>query len=144
MIAEGARFYHPFSHMEYYAMSQPPQFRYRLLYAGANLDLLKFLQDALKDEGWFVVRCADGGTALVLLKSGIGYHLLLFDEGLPDMSGKELVLRMRALEHRRGVPVILLSLKEGAAEGRRRVASEAAPFSSAGGCRQASAQVIRR
>jgi DNA-binding response OmpR family regulator len=119
MIAEGAPLYHPFSHMEHQVMPSPQRFRYRLLYVGADLDLFTFLQGALKDEGWFVVRCCDGGMALLLLRSGIGYHLLLFDEDLPDMSGRELALRMRAIQQRRGVPLILLSAKDGAEEARR-------------------------
>jgi DNA-binding response OmpR family regulator len=55
----------------------------------------------------------------MLLRSSIHYHLLLFDEGLPDMSGRKLALRMRALAHRKGVPLILLSVKDGAREAGR-------------------------
>jgi DNA-binding response OmpR family regulator len=91
---------------------------YRLLYVGNDLGLLEFVCGALKDEGCFVVRCPDGGTARLLLGSGIHYHLLMFDEELPDVSGRELARFVRSLEHRERTSLILLSAKGGAAEAR--------------------------
>jgi DNA-binding response OmpR family regulator len=51
------------------------------------------------------VRCPDG-SALTLIKE-ISYSLLLFDEVLPDMTGKELVQTVRSLEHREQTPIIV-------------------------------------
>lgn len=91
----------------------PPPSTYRLLYVGADLDLLEFLQNDLRGEGWFVVRASSGGLGLFFLAGRINYHLLLFDEMLPDMSGGELAQRTRSIEHRRDVPLILLSSAKG-------------------------------
>ncbi|HEX8137568.1 MAG TPA: response regulator [Pyrinomonadaceae bacterium] len=77
---------------------------------------MEFVQEALKGEGWFVVRCPGGSTAHLLLSSGIRYDLLMFDEELMGTSGIELVRLARSLEHRKRTPVILLSPKGGAAE----------------------------
>jgi DNA-binding response OmpR family regulator len=112
-------------------LPSPPKAKYRLLYAGADLGLMKFVQEALKADGWLVVRCPDGSMAKALLKSRIRYDLLMFDsleteprmpmrkrirydllmfdEVLPGRSGGQLVRLARSLEHRRETPVILLS-----------------------------------
>jgi len=110
--------------MEHRAISSPTQPRHRLLYVGNDLDLLTFVQDELKDEGWFIVRCPDGNTAHVLLSSGIQYDLLLFDDELPGTSGKEMVHLARSLEGRKRTPIILLSRKDSATEARDAGANE--------------------
>jgi DNA-binding response OmpR family regulator len=104
--------------MEHPAISSSTQPQYRLLYVGTDLNLMKFLQDELKHGGWFAVRCPDGKTARVLLNSQIHYDLLLFDDELPDTSGREIVRLARSLEHRQRTPIILLSLKDCAREAR--------------------------
>ena len=105
--------------MEYPAISSPPQPPRRLLYAGFDLKPLKPLREALKPEGWLVVRCPDGNTARLLLRSRIHYDLLLFDDELPGACGLELVRFARSLERRERTPIILLSLKDCAIEAQR-------------------------
>jgi DNA-binding response OmpR family regulator len=100
------------------AISLSVQPRYRLLYVGHELNLLKSLQDALKAEGWFVVRCPGGSLARVLLESEIHYDLLIFDDELPSTSGLELVGLARSLEHRALTPIILLSFGDCALDAR--------------------------
>jgi DNA-binding response OmpR family regulator len=74
-----------------------------MLYVGNDLALQKYLQSELGDCQ--VVRCPDG-SARTLIKE-ISYSLLLFDEVLPDMTGKELVQTVRSLEHRKKTPIIV-------------------------------------
>jgi CheY-like chemotaxis protein len=69
---------------------RPPfqkKFSYRILYAGNNLSLLKFLQEVLEDCQ--IVRCPNGSQARMFIKE-IKYSFLLFDEELPDTTGREL------------------------------------------------------
>jgi DNA-binding response OmpR family regulator len=79
------------------------------LYAGNDLSLLKSLQDELTDSrivrspGWSVTR---------LLIASINYSLLLFDEDLPDVTGKELEGHARALLHHTRTPIITLRVGE--------------------------------
>ncbi len=82
-----------------------PRPKYRILYAGNDLALLKSLKDAL--ENCLVVRCPDGGTARALIKSLIEYSLVLSDERLPGASGAELEEFARLLAHRKETPVII-------------------------------------
>jgi CheY-like chemotaxis protein len=83
-------------------------YRYRILYVGNDLALQKYLQSELGDCQ--IVRCPDG-SALVLIKQ-ISYSLLLFDEVLPDMTGKELSQTVRLLEHRKQTPMIVWKYSE--------------------------------
>jgi DNA-binding response OmpR family regulator len=69
---------------------RPPfqkKFSHRILYAGNDLSLLKFLQEILEDCQ--IVRCPNGAQAKLFIAQ-IKYSLLLFDEKLPDATGKEL------------------------------------------------------
>jgi DNA-binding response OmpR family regulator len=102
-----------------WSISSPPQARYRLLYVGADVGLSGFVQEALKGEGWFVVRCPGGSVAEVLLRCGIHYDLLMFDEELKGGSGSEMVRLARSLEQRKRTPVILLSRKAGGGKARQ-------------------------
>lgn len=53
--------------------------------------------------------CLSGMTALEILKTDATYGLIVLDNGLPGLSGLELILRIQAIAHRRGTPIIMLS-----------------------------------
>ena len=84
-------------------------YRYHVLYAGNDLTLLKSLKDRLTDGR--IVR-SPGGSVARLLIAKILYSLLLFDEDLPDMTGKELERYARALPHHARTPIITLRVGE--------------------------------
>jgi DNA-binding response OmpR family regulator len=84
-------------------------YRYHVPYAGIDLMLLKSLQDNFADSR--IVRSPSGSIAHTLMKS-ILYSLLLFDEDLPDMAGKELEGQARALPHHARTPIITLRVGE--------------------------------
>jgi CheY-like chemotaxis protein len=75
--------------------------------------------ETLTDEGWRVETCDDGRAALALLEGTTHYDLLLFDNGLPGVSGLELTERARQLRHRTHLPIVMLSASDCAAEARR-------------------------
>ena len=85
----------------------PKHWKYRILYVGSDLALTAFLQDELKWLDCFVVRCPDGRGARLFIDSDIDYSLLLFDDELPDMTGKELERFARKLSHRERTPIII-------------------------------------
>ena len=87
-----------------------------ILYAEDHAAIRLAVRETLEREGWRVVACADGATALAKLEGVESYALLIFDNLLPGLSGLELVRRARALAHRRSTPVVIVSASEAGAE----------------------------
>ena len=83
-----------------------PHYSHKILYVGHDLSLLKFLQEILED--CHVVRCPDGSQAKSFIER-INYSLLLLDEKLPDTTGLKMASFIRSLEHRKLMPIIILS-----------------------------------
>src|SRR5579885_861842 len=81
---------------------------YHILYAGDDDALPALLKDALYSRSYFVVR-SPVAIARTLIRSGIEYSLLLFDD---DSSGAELEAYARTLGHREGTPVMLIKRGE--------------------------------
>ena len=74
------------------------------------------VRDALEMEGFSVVTCVNGATALRMLEGKERYDLLLLDNDLPHVSGIELIRRVRQLPHRRRTPVVMFSAGDVQAE----------------------------
>jgi CheY-like chemotaxis protein len=81
----------------------------RILHVEDNQTVSAMVKETLESEGWEVEACADGMQALRRIKSDAHYDLLLLDYDLPGLNGVELLQKARALAHRRGIPVIVLS-----------------------------------
>jgi DNA-binding response OmpR family regulator len=64
-----------------------PRYSYRILYAGNDLLLTQFLKYTLADCQ--LIRCPNGWQARLFIKE-VKYSLLLFDEELPDTTGRAL------------------------------------------------------
>jgi CheY-like chemotaxis protein len=67
------------------------------------------IKETLENEGWRVEACADGAQGLRRIKGTAHYDLLLLDYDLPGLNGIELLQQARALAHRQGIPVVVLS-----------------------------------
>jgi CheY-like chemotaxis protein/Flp pilus assembly protein TadD len=81
----------------------------RILHVEDNQTVAGMIKETLESEGWQVEACTDGAEALERIKSDEQYDLLLLDYELPGLNGIELLHQARALAHRQGIPVILLS-----------------------------------
>lgn len=66
------------------------------------------LADILADEGYAVLEAERGARGLELALEHAP-ALILTDQGLPEMSGLELLERLRAGESTRHIPVVLIS-----------------------------------
>ena len=73
---------------------------------------------ALEAEGCRVEACADGADALSRLQRTAPYDLLILDHELPGLSGLDLTRHVRALAHRRHLPVIIFSAADRADDAR--------------------------
>jgi CheY-like chemotaxis protein len=71
--------------------------------------IAQLVRDLLTSEGWRVEVCIDGNAALNRLAGGASYDLLLLDNGLPHVSGMELVRYARRLPRYQQTPIIMLS-----------------------------------
>lgn len=80
-----------------------------ILYVEDHKLLLLYVKDMLETQGWSVETCQDGTKALEIIGSANPYDVLILDNGLPGLSGLELVRHARRLTHRRRTPIIMLS-----------------------------------
>jgi DNA-binding response OmpR family regulator len=60
-------------------------------------------------EGWTVATYRDGLRAVDALGGRAPYEAVLVSNRLHDMSGVELITRIRALDHRRDVPIVMVT-----------------------------------
>ena len=96
--------------------SRPKHWKHRILYVGRDHVLTSFLKDALEPLDCYVVRCPSGRCSYCLIESkmpyiggsAIKYSLFLFDEVLPDMTGKELAKFTRSVWHRKKTPILIV------------------------------------
>ena len=87
-----------------------------ILYAEDHRIVAEAVKDTLEVEGWRVVLCYDGATALKRMASEASYGLLIFDNHLPNINGLELVRYARRVPHRQRTPIIVLSASEASAD----------------------------
>ena len=85
--------------------------RGRILVADDEPHIRRILTTLLEAASFEVDPVADGPTALQHLEGDGGYDLVLLDIMMPGATGLEVLDRMRSLEHRRGVPVVILTAK---------------------------------
>lgn len=90
-------------------MSGPPL---TVLVVDDDAQILRALRTSLRARGYDVTTAPNGETALELLSTR-SPDLVILDLGLPGMSGREVIQRLRTWSHR---PVIVLSVRESHAE----------------------------
>lgn len=86
-------------------------FRGRILVADDEPHIRRILTTLLEAASFEVDPVSDGPTALEHLEGPGGYDLVLLDIMMPGATGLEVLDRMKGLEHRRGVPVVILTAK---------------------------------
>ena len=69
----------------------------------------KLTADILELQGYRVVPCGDGPSALAYLHENAPPQLVLLDIGLPDMNGYEVFRRLRGDERLKPVKIVALS-----------------------------------
>jgi two-component system KDP operon response regulator KdpE len=84
----------------------------RLLLVDDEPQLVRVLSPSLTAAGFEVVAAATGGEALSVL-AGDGCDAVLLDLGLPDMDGKDVIVRIREWSE---APIIVLSARDREAE----------------------------
>jgi DNA-binding response OmpR family regulator len=60
-------------------------------------------------DGWTVTTCLDGQHAAHALSGRTSYDAVLVSNRLHKMGGVELITRIRALDHRKDVPIVMVT-----------------------------------
>lgn len=80
----------------------------RLLLIEDEVDIQRFLKQALTEAGYYVDAVGDGRTAMKAAADSV-YDILVVDLGLPDQDGIDLILALRQVGVR--APVLILSAR---------------------------------
>ena len=86
--------------------------KFRILYLGSDLELVKALRRVLTKADYRLVTCADRETALLFLKSTIPYELLLVDLEWRDGEGLKLARLAHSQRYRKKMPIVVLAATE--------------------------------
>jgi two-component system alkaline phosphatase synthesis response regulator PhoP len=83
----------------------------RILVADDEPHIRRILATFLDASGFTVDQATDGRQALELLQGPTPYQVALLDIMMPEQSGLEVLERVRALPHRHGLPIVILTAK---------------------------------
>lgn len=83
----------------------------RLLVAEDEPHIRRILATLLEASGFRVTVVMDGTEAMARLEADDPFDLVLLDLLMPGMTGLEVLEAMRALPHREGLPVVILTAK---------------------------------
>ncbi|HUS13000.1 MAG TPA: hypothetical protein VMZ30_21190 [Pyrinomonadaceae bacterium] len=83
--------------------------KFRVLYLGNDLEFIAALRQILTEPEYRLVACSDREGAELFLKSDILYDLLVIDLAWRGKEGLELARITQSLEHRKGMPIILVA-----------------------------------
>lgn len=89
-------------------MSQPPLGAVKsILIADGSDQVANLLADVFAFHGWIVTRVTSTARAADLLRGRDHYDALLLGYRFEGMDGVELITRVRALDHRKNMPIVL-------------------------------------
>ncbi|MCK4797961.1 MAG: response regulator [Spirochaetes bacterium] len=80
----------------------------KILIVDDILYIVKSISKILQDEGYFVITAMSGGEALVKFEK-YSPNLITIDQNLPDMTGFQLVEKIRKLKERDSTKIIFIS-----------------------------------
>jgi CheY-like chemotaxis protein len=83
--------------------------RFRLLYVGKDIELLRALRKVLTKPEYHIVYCPHVDSAIDFLKGTPRYDLLMFEL---ELRGLELAKLARSLSHREYVPIVMVTTNE--------------------------------
>lgn len=83
----------------------------RILVADDEPHVRRILTTLLESRSYHFDTVTDGRAALDLLEADGRYDLVLLDLMMPGATGLEVLERVRTLDHRAGIPVVILTAK---------------------------------
>lgn len=98
-----------------------PQKQLRVLYADDVRELREIVRITLTREGHYIECVADGQLALQRVMTELAFDLVITDHHMPNLSGLELVGRLRALSFRGKILVFSSELNPAVADDYRQL-----------------------
>src|ERR1044072_9890983 len=86
--------------------------RFRLLYVGHDIELLRALRKILTKPDYHIVSCPHVGSAILLLEGDPRYDLLVFEFELRGTTGVKLGRQARSITHRSHLPIVIVTATE--------------------------------
>lgn len=83
----------------------------RVLVADDEPHIRRVLTTLLEAHGFRVDTARDGLEALELLRSATEYSVILLDLTMPGATGMEVLENLAKLEHRKGIPALVLTAR---------------------------------
>jgi DNA-binding response OmpR family regulator len=80
-----------------------------ILIAEGDERVAELFAELFTRDGWTVTMFLDGQPAADALGGRASYDAVLVSNRLHDMGGVELITRIRALDHRRDVPIVMVT-----------------------------------
>lgn len=85
--------------------------RYKILHVDDDRDIRALTHIALAEIGGFsILQCSSGADALSAL-AGYAPDLILLDVMMPDLSGEDIIERIKSRDEHAGTPIIFLTAK---------------------------------
>ena len=88
------------------------QVRFRLLYVGSDIELLRALREVLTKPDYHIVSCPHVRSAIDFLEGNPRYDLLMFELELRGKTGIELTRLARSIPHRAHLPIVIVITNE--------------------------------
>jgi two-component system alkaline phosphatase synthesis response regulator PhoP len=90
-------------------MANDPAGKPTILIVEDDEQMAKLMQHVLERDGWEVVRAEDGKQAKVMIARLAPPDLVTLDIVLPDISGVELILQIKATPGWERVPIVMVT-----------------------------------
>jgi DNA-binding response OmpR family regulator len=90
-------------------MSAPAAAKPAVLIVEDDDQMAKLMQHVLERDGWEVIRAEDGKQAKVMIARLAPPSLVTLDIVLPDISGVELILQIKATPGWERVPIVMVT-----------------------------------
>jgi DNA-binding response OmpR family regulator len=81
----------------------------KILHVEDDKTIAGIVKEMIEEQGWQIEACADGNAALEKISGEDHYDVLIVDYDLPGVTGLELIIRARELDHRCDTPIVVLA-----------------------------------
>lgn len=86
--------------------------RYRILIVDDEPLIRESLREDLEEANYEAIEAVDGAEAWKILEKDHNFRVIMLDKMMPNMSGEELLKKIRSHENLKSIPVIMQTAKD--------------------------------